>query len=155
MTRLNTNSQRLNSKVLRNPERKITRKRSRRMWSGRGERSEMWERLRRAESTVRESRDGGVLIHSIYMGPNIKTQRTILLSFSLSRSEPISPSLSLSKKGEIKAKNWSKAWFRNCRLWCYNCNSFWSLRLSLYKTRRPSLSSFLLHVWSFHTCQTR
>ena len=42
--------------------------------------------------------------HSIYKGTNIKTQRTILLSFSLSRSEPISLSLSLKKKGEIKGK---------------------------------------------------
>lgn len=36
------------------------------MWSGRGERSEKWERLWRAESMVRDSSDGGViLIHPL------------------------------------------------------------------------------------------
>jgi hypothetical protein len=46
-------------------DKKNTRKRSRRMWSGMGERSEMSERLRTAESMVRETSDGGVFIHSL------------------------------------------------------------------------------------------
>lgn len=46
------------------PALKVLRKRSMRMCSGRKERSEILERLRTAESTASERREGGVLIHS-------------------------------------------------------------------------------------------
>lgn len=69
-------------------DRESTRKRSRRMWSGMGERSEMLERLWRAELTVRESSDGGVLIHShICYITSMLSGSLWILFFSLQQSE--------------------------------------------------------------------
>lgn len=70
-----------------------TKKRSQIMWSGRGERSEMLEMLRRAESIVRESREGGVLIHSLSYKYFVREYKSLSLS-----SLVLSSLLSLSNK---------------------------------------------------------